>query len=247
MIEAVDHPIWSPVVIAYSVATIRSHFHSLRLRLEDPDPSPLPTLIQATHVSWWDGHLGFVMSRALGMGFRVMMLESELQKYAFLRYAGTFGFTPGSIASVRETIRYAVRELEPARRARSKMVLMFPSGEIVPASRRPIPMQAGVSSMALQAVRMFGSVRVRSMALRLEHRGQARPEAFVRLGAARIITAGTLRSLTDSFGQDLTLEADALERDLRDDRLGDYREILRGFPSAQEGWDAVRRHLGMRI
>lgn len=257
MIEAVDHPIWSPVVIAYSVATIRSHFHSLRLRIEDPDPSPLPMLIQATHVSWWDGHLGFVVSRTLGMGFRVMMLESELKKYAFLRYTGTFGFTPGSVASVRETIRYAARQLEqprlaqpppePSEGTRSRMVLMFPSGEILPASRRPIPMQAGVSSMALQAVQMFGSVRVRPMALRLEHRGQARPEAFVRLGAARIITGGTLRSLTDSFGQDLTLEADTLEHDLRDDRLSEYTEILRGFPSAQEGWDALRRSLGMRV
>lgn len=239
MIEAVTHPIWTPAIDAYNLGAVRGHFSFVRLCLEQADSAPTPTLVHATHVSWWDGHIGLAVARALRLELRVMMLESELKKYGFLRYSGAFGFTPGSAASVKDVIRYAARQLEHPR-----LILMFPSGEILPASRRPIPFQPGVASMALQAARDLGQVSVRAMALRFEHRGQARPEAFVRLGAPRVVRSGTLSNLTASLRDDLILGADRLETDLRDGPLEPYREIVRGTPSAQEGWDAVRRLIG---
>lgn len=240
MIEAVTHPTWTPLVEGYNLGAVRGHFASVRIRLEQPDAQP--TLVHATHVSWWDGHIGLCVARAMNLRFRVMMLESELKKYGFLRYSGAFGFTPGSAGSVKDAIRYAARQLE-----KPQFLLMFPSGQILPASHRPIPFQAGVASMALRAAREFGSVNVRAMALRLEHRGQARPEAFARLGVPRTVTSGTLPDLTATLRDDLTLEADALEADLRADHLESYRETLRGFASAQEGWDAVRRRIGVKL
>lgn len=241
LIEAARHPIWTPAVDAYNLSAVRGHFASVRASIEQPDAVPTPTLVHATHVSWWDGHVGLVVARALGLELRVMMLESELKKYAFLRFSGAFGFTPGSAGSVKDAIRYAARQLEQPR-----FVLMFPSGEILPANRRPMPFHPGVASMALQAAREFGQVNVRAMALRLEHRGQARPEVFVRLGAPRAVASGRLASLTGSLRDDLCLEADGLDADLRDGALGAYTQIVRGFPSAQEGWDAVRRLIGPR-
>jgi 1-acyl-sn-glycerol-3-phosphate acyltransferase len=241
MIEAVTHPMFTPLFEGYNLNAVRGHFTSVRVLIRQPDPRPIPTLIHATHVSWWDGHIGLCVARTMKLDFRVMMLESELKKYGFLRYSGAFGFTPGSAGSVKNAIRYAAHQLEQPR-----LLLMFPSGQILPASHRPIPFQAGVASMALRAAQEFGQVNVRAMALRFEHRGHARPEAFARLGSPRVVTTGTLSSLTATLRDDLTLEADALEADLNGDRLESYRETLRGFASAQEGWDAVRRLIGAK-
>lgn len=241
MIEAVKHPIWTPLLDAYNLNMVRGHFASVRIRIEQVDAQPTPTLVHATHVSWWDGHVGLVAARAMRLELRVMMLESELKKYGFLRYSGAFGFTPGNAGSVKSAIRYAARELQGPR-----LLLIFPSGEILPASRRPIPFQPGVASMALQAARNSGPVKVRPMALRLEHRSQARPEVFVRLGAPRSVGSGSLSNLREQLCDDLRLEADRLETDLRENALGSYREALRGFASAQEGWDAVRRIIGVK-
>jgi 1-acyl-sn-glycerol-3-phosphate acyltransferase len=241
MIEAVTHPILTPIFEGYNLNAVRGHFTSVRIHVRQRDVQPTPTLVHATHVSWWDGHIGLCVARAMKLEFRVMMLEAELEKYGFLRYSGAFGFTPGSAGSVKDAIRYAAHQLEQPR-----LLLMFPSGQILPASRRPIPFQSGVASMALRAAQAFGSVNVRAMALRFEHRGQARPEAFARLGAPRVVTMGTLSALTATLRDDLTLEADALEGDLNGDRLESYRETLRGFASAQEGWDAVRRLIGVK-
>jgi 1-acyl-sn-glycerol-3-phosphate acyltransferase len=242
VIEAVTHPVFTPLVEGYNLNAVRGHFASVRIHAAQPDARPTPTLVHATHVSWWDGHIVLSLARTLKLNFRVMMLESELRKYGFLRYSGAFGFTPGSAGSVKDAIRYAARQLEGPR-----LLLMFPSGEILPASRRPIPYQSGVASMALRAAQEFGQVNVRALALRFEHRGQARPDAFARLGAPRVVTTGTLSGLTAALREDLTLEADALETDLRTDHLDAYRETLRGFVSAQEGWDAVRRRIGVKL
>jgi 1-acyl-sn-glycerol-3-phosphate acyltransferase len=242
MIEAETHPIWTPIIEAYNLNAVRGHFTSVRIHTAQPDAPLTPTLVHATHVSWWDGHIGLCVARTMKLDFRVMMLESELKKYGFLRYSGAFGFTPGSAGSVKDAIRYAARQLQQPR-----LLLMFPSGEILPASRRPIPFQSGVASMALRAAQEFGSVNVRAMALRFEQRGQARPEAFARLGAPRVVTMGTLSGLTAILRDDLTLEADALEADLRSNHLESYGETLRGFASAQEGWDAVRRLIGVKL
>jgi hypothetical protein len=290
MIEAQDHSLFTPLVRGYTQWSLRGHLGGVKIQIEQPDLEPVATLFHATHVSWWDGFLGVCVAQHLGLNFRVAMLEEQLRKYAFLRYAGGFGFTPSDTGSVREMLRYAKQELLGPDQARSDQarpdqarsdqaqiekaraknsginffradtsqtensspslskaihtptgLFIFPSARIVPANLRPIPYQPGTASLAIASAKDAAPLRVRAVSWRLEHRGQARPDAFVRVGPARTVTGlETLRELTNHLRQDLTLEADQLESDITLEHLDGYLSAMRGLPSAQEGWDAVR-------
>ena len=240
MIGARQHPLGSPLVLGYARLGLMGHFAAVRVQVLEPDASPASTLLHATHVSWWDGHLALAVADRMGLAFRVMMLEPQLRRYDFLRFAGAFGFRPGEAHSVRDAIRYAAQELtggEP------KAVTVFPAGEIHSSLRRPLPYHPGAASIALHAAER-APLRVRAVAWRLEHRGEAKPEAVIRVGAPRVVHAGhALRELAASLRDDLEATTDALEADLRSGSLEAYRPALRGLPSAQEGWDRVRAHL----
>jgi 1-acyl-sn-glycerol-3-phosphate acyltransferase len=241
VIEAENHSLFTPLVQGYTQWSLRGHVGTVNVQIEARDSEPVATLFHATHVSWWDGYLGVCLAQHLGLNFRVAMLEAELSKYRFLRFAGGFGFTPAQTSSVREMLRYAQRELlEPTPTG----LFIFPSARIVPPNLRPIPYQPGTASLAIASAKDARPVRLRAVSWRLEHRGQARPDAFIRVGPARLVTgAETLRNLTETLRTDLTLEADRLEQDVRLERLEGYTGALRGLPSAQEGWDTVRTAL----
>jgi 1-acyl-sn-glycerol-3-phosphate acyltransferase len=239
VIEAENHPLFTPFVRGYTQWSLRGHVGGVNVQIDTRDSEPVATLFHATHVSWWDGYLGVCLAQHLGLNFRVAMLERELRKYTFLRFAGGFGFTPSDTGSVREMLRYSKRELLETNTATG--LFIFPSARIVPPNLRPLPYQPGTASLAIASAKDSKPVRVRAVSWRLEHRGQARPDAFIRVGPARPVTGTeTLRDLTNTLREDLRLEADQLQADVTLERLEDYTSALRGLPSAQEGWDAMR-------
>ena len=243
MLEALSHPILTPLVQSYLLSTVRGHFADLRVNLEQP-VLPKPTIFFATHQSWWDGHLILALSQFLKLEFRVLMLQENLAKYGFLRYVGAFGVDRASVASVRGALRYSRAQLEAEV---PRMVLMFPSGEIISPFARPIVFESGLASLVLMCQKAGVKVQLCPLAMRLEHGLEARPSAFIRVGAAFEIGEVSASSLTQALSIDLTLQADRLHQDLLLNHLEGYVPILRGLPSAQQGWDAVRRTLGIRV
>jgi 1-acyl-sn-glycerol-3-phosphate acyltransferase len=243
MLEALTHPILTPLVRTYLLATVRGHFAEVRLHLDEV-VLPMPTIIFATHQSWWDGHLILALTQFLKLEFRVLMLEENLRKYGFLRYAGAFGINRASVSSVRRVLQYSRSQLESGT---PRAVLLFPSGEIISPFVRPIPLESGLASLVLMSHKAGIPVQVRALAIRLEHGVEERPSAFIRLGAACEFSANSLSSLTAKFSQELTVQADRLHQDLLDQNLEAYLPIMRGLPSVQQGWDGLRRSLGIRL
>jgi 1-acyl-sn-glycerol-3-phosphate acyltransferase len=243
MLEALTHPILTPLVRTYLVSTVRGHFADVRVHLEQP-VLPVPTIFFATHQSWWDGHLILALCQFLKLEFRVLMLQENLAKYGFLRYAGAFGVNRSSVASVRAALRYSRSQLEAEM---PRAVLLFPSGEIMGPFARPIVFESGLASLVLMCQKAGIKVQVCPLAMRLEYGLQARPSAFVRLGTSLDVGASSVSSLTEALSLELTSQADRLHQDLLLGHLESYLPILRGVPSAQQGWDAVRRSLGIRV
>lgn len=243
MLEALTHPILTPLVRSYLLSTVRGHFADLRVHLEQPVP-PMPTVFFATHQSWWDGHLILALCQFLKLEFRVLMLQENLEKYGFLRYAGAFGVNRASVASVRAALRYSRAQLEAEV---PRAVLLFPSGEIMSPFVRPIVFESGLASLVLMCQKVGVKVQLCPLAMRLEHGFQARPSAYMRLGTSFDVGATSVSSLTEALSLELSLQADRLHQDLLHNDLGRYTPILRGLPSAQQGWDAVRRSLGIRL
>jgi 1-acyl-sn-glycerol-3-phosphate acyltransferase len=243
MLEALTHPMLTPLVQTYLLSTVRGHFADVRVHLEQP-VLPMPTIFFATHQSWWDGHLILALTQLLKLEFRVLMLEENLSKYGFLRYAGAFGVNRNSVASVRGVLRYSRAQLEAGI---PRAVLMFPSGEITSPFARPMVFESGLASLVSICTKAGIPVQVRALAMRLEHGLQTRPSAFIRLGAACEVSAGSISSLSALLAYDLTVQADCLHQDLLQNNLKSYEPILRGLPSAQEGWDVLRRKLGIQV
>jgi 1-acyl-sn-glycerol-3-phosphate acyltransferase len=243
MLEALSHPILTPLVRSYLLSTVRGHFADVRVHLEQP-MLPMPTIFFATHQSWWDGHLILALTQFLKLEFRVLMLEENLAKYGFLRYAGAFGVNRASVASVRAALRYSRAQLEAGA---PRAVLVFPSGEIMSPFARPMVFESGLASLVLMCQKAGVKVQVCPLAMRLEHGLEARPSAFMRVGASFEVSEVSVSSLTEVLSTELTLQADRLHQDLLHNKLEGYTPILRGLPSAQQGWDAVRRTLGIRV
>ncbi len=243
MLEALTHPILTPLVRTYLLSTVRGHFADVRVHLEDAI-LPMPTIFFATHQSWWDGHLILALTQFLKLEFRVLMLEENLRKYGFLQYVGAFGINRERVSSVRAVLRYSRSQLESGV---PRAVLLFPSGEIMSPLVRPIPFESGLASLVVMCRKAGIPVQVRALALRLEHGLEARPSAFIRLGAASEVGADSLSGVTAHFSNELTVQADRLYQDLLFQNLEGYLPILRGLPSAQQGWDGLRRSLGIRL
>ena len=244
MIEAEDHALLEPFWKWYIQNSVRGHFDAVRLHLEQPDAMPTPTLWQATHVSWWDGYLGVLLSGHLGLQHRVMMLEENLAKYRFLRFVGAFGVERGNARGALESLRYASAELQ---QSTARGLMMFPAGDIGSPFQRPAPYQAGAASLALQIAKA-APIAVRSVAIRLEHLGAQKPEALLRVSAPRIVVGGvSTKDLSALLQADLERETLALQTDLEMGTLGHYAVMLRGAGGVQQGWDAVRRKFGVKV
>jgi 1-acyl-sn-glycerol-3-phosphate acyltransferase len=244
MIAAENHPVFTPFWRGYILNSLRGHFDAVRVHVASPDSQPTPTLWHATHVSWWDGYLGVALAQHARLEFRVMMLEENLAKYRFLRFVGAFGVDRGNARGALESIRYGVAELHSVP---PRGLLMFPAGDIGSPYARPAPYQPGAASLALQAAKLE-PLNVRAVAIRLEHRGAAKPEALLRVSAPRVVSAGMKTAeLMGLMRGDLERETDALQADLTHGSLEGYDPILRGSLSVQEGWDAFRRALGVKV
>jgi 1-acyl-sn-glycerol-3-phosphate acyltransferase len=247
MIRADDHPIFARFWKWYIHNSVRGHANSVRLLIERPCAVPTATLWHGTHVSWWDGYLGVILAQHLQLEYRVMMLEENLAKYKFLRYAGAFGINRGNARGALESIRYAVSELQLPVPHKPRGLLMFPSGEIGSPHQRPLPYESGAAALAVQAAKEF-ELPVRALAIRLEHLTDAKPDIFMRLGPPRLVQAGIKTShLTELMRDDLEREANALHDDLLRGQLERYDVIMAGSLNVQQGWDAFRRAIGLKV
>jgi 1-acyl-sn-glycerol-3-phosphate acyltransferase len=241
VIKAHNHPIFSRFWRWYIRNSLRGHFADVRLAVPQSLPTQTPMLWHATHVSFWDGYLALEVARFLGLEYRVMMLEENLKKFSFLRYAGAFGLERGTARGALESLRYAATELHnPIPRA----VLLFPSGEIGSPHQRPLAFESGIATLASLAAKQQ-EVLVCPLAIRLEHGEKEKPQAFLRFGQPRRVQAGNRSAtLTSLLQDDLTRSADALHQDLLNQSLESYQTILQGHKSVPEWWDGMQKRFG---
>jgi 1-acyl-sn-glycerol-3-phosphate acyltransferase len=238
VIQASNHPIFSRFWQGYIKNSLKTHFADVSLTLPSPFPHQTPMLWHATHVSFWDGYLALEAARFLGLEYRVMMLEENLKKFSFLRYAGAFGLERGSPRGALESLRYAANELH---KPHPRAVLIFPSGEIGSPHQRPLPFESGIATLASLAAKQQ-EVLVCPLAIRLEHGTSEKPRAFLRFGQPRRVQTGNRSAtLTTLLQDDLTRTADRLHQDLLQPSLESYQVILRGHQSLPEWWGGLQQ------
>lgn len=121
-------------------------------------------VLAANHGSWWDAYLIGLFARNVGSDVAVMMGDEQLQRFPFLRLVG---------AVPPRALRTLV-----ARASAGDWALIFPEGELR-AGRGLSALHPGAEWVAERA-----GVPLVPVAIRVILRGAAKPEAFIRFGAA---------------------------------------------------------------
>lgn len=224
MIPARKSAWFERVFALYNRNLIARRFEGLRVagleQLRDTSRGA-PLVLYANHSSWWDGLVAFQIGRVCKLDNYAMMEERHLREHPFHRRLGAFSV-------VRENAREAARSVEYAGallRGTSRVVWIFPQGELMPNDVRPLRLYAGVAHVIKRA----GGALVAPVAMRYEFLDHFRPEILVRVGEHERVEAGadfSPKIITDSLAEKLTRTLDRVRTDIVRRELADYEEII---------------------
>jgi 1-acyl-sn-glycerol-3-phosphate acyltransferase len=199
----------------------------------------IPTLFVANHSNWWDGFLAFLVTRALGLAFHVLMEARHLARYrAFLR-VGALPLRRGQPRAAYADLSAAIAYLRPR-----AGLWVFPQGERRPPRERPTGCERGAAHLVRQA---GVPIRICPVAFRYVFAGEQLPEAFVMVGDEWRPSEPLPRrdSLTVALEQRMGQTLDALDARLDVENLAGFRVLAAGRMSVNKRLDRVRHAAGL--
>jgi 1-acyl-sn-glycerol-3-phosphate acyltransferase len=228
----------------------RRHFTAVHWRAERADvlaDRGVPTIFVANHTNWWDGFLGYLVSRALGLGFRVLMEERNLARYRVFLRVGALPLRRTSAREAHADLRAARAHLVPG-----VSLWVYPQGSRRPAAERPGALGGGAAQLALELAAELGRpVRLCPVALRYGFLGEQLPEAFVLVGEPWPVppspraSGAERRVLTAEVARRLGETLDALDARLAAEDLRGFEPLVRGRLSVNKRMDRFRHRVGL--
>lgn len=200
----------------------------------------LPTIFVANHTNWWDGFIGYLVNRALGLSFHVLMEARNLARYPAFRLIG-------ALPMRRESAREAYVDLAAAHAClrASTGLWIFPQGERRPPSERLVNCERGAAHLALT----YGApLRFCAVALRYTFVSEQLPEAFALVGDEWLVDQdryASRRTLMDLVSRRLQATLDDLDARLRIEDLTAFRPLVRGKLSVNKRFDRFRHAIGL--
>lgn len=197
-------------------------------------PAGIPLLCVMSHAAWWDVLIGYYLARRIvRRESYAPMDEPQLQRYRILTRLGVYSVDRSSMAGLRAFLRYTAGLLSGER-----AVWITPQGEIVSNWKRPVRFQVGVGHL----VRSAPEIAVMPVAVHYEFLDEARPEIFIRFGAARRFqdareSAAEIARLLEG---DLEDTLDRVLKDVTERSLDGYAVLLEGATSTSLVYDTVR-------
>lgn len=216
------------------------HFAAVHWRppVRPSDAAPkMPTIFVANHTNWWDGFLGYLLGRAMGTTFYVLMETRHLARYRFF-------LRVGALPVDRASAPRAYTDLERARRVLSPGagLWVFPQGARRPAAEPLTALETGAAQLALTG---GGPVRLCPVGFRYGFMGEHLPEAFAWVGESWVVRPGstTRRTLTGEIGEQLAETLGVLDRARESERLSEFQPLVRGTLSLNKRLDRWRHRL----
>jgi chlorobactene lauroyltransferase len=201
----------------------------------------VPTLFVANHSNWWDGGLAFLVSRALGLRFRILMDARQLARYGLFRRIGALPLRRESPRAGRADLLAAAAELRG-----DTGLWIFPQGERRPPAERPLRCERGAAEL-VRAVP--GPLRVCPVAFRYAFVGEQRPEAFALVGDEWIPDSAeramSRPALMERIAAGLEDTVSALEGLVAQERLDAFRPLAAGGLSVNKRLDRFRHAVGL--
>jgi 1-acyl-sn-glycerol-3-phosphate acyltransferase len=229
----------SPVLLSffdrYVARYLRRRFHRVRL-WQTPDAPAMvkgPRIFAMNHASWWDVLVGYALARrVIRAESYAPMDEAQLARYRILARLGVYSVDRGSVAGIREFLRYSTERLREG-----AALWITPQGEITPHWRRPVRFQPGLGRL----VTHVPGVAVVPVAVAYEFLEEPRPEILVKLGAPRVFAPGDEQEkVTRTLEQALEHELDALREAIIARDFTPFVTLIEGRTSMSIVYDRVR-------
>jgi 1-acyl-sn-glycerol-3-phosphate acyltransferase len=215
---------------------VRGRFHRLLLWQAGGAraiPEGPPLIFAMSHASWWDVLVGYVLARrVVRVESYAPMDEAQLARYRILSRLGVYSVDRGSMAGIREFLRYSTERLRAG-----GALWITPQGEIAPHWCRPVRFQPGLGHL----VRHVPGVAVVPVAVAYEFLEEPRPEILVKMGAARVFEhGGEPARITRTLEQALEAELDAVRDAILARDFGPFVTLIAGKTSTSAVYDRVR-------
>jgi hypothetical protein len=197
-----------------------------------------PTIFVANHTNWWDGFLAYLVGRALGTTFYVLMEARHLARYRFFLRVGALPLDRASAPRAYADLERARGVLGPG-----AGLWVFPQGGRRPAAEPLGALEAGAAHLALGA---GAPVTICPVGFRYGYVGEHLPEAFAWVGESWIVQsgAGERRALTRDIGDRLSRVLRDLDAARGGEVLQAFRVLVPGTPSLNKRLDRIRHRLG---
>lgn len=201
-----------------------------------------PTIFVANHTNWWDGFVGYLVTRSLGLRFQVLMEARSLERYRTFRRLGALPLRRERPAAAYADLAAAASYLRPG-----VGLWVFPQGKRCPPAE---PMERLERGAAHIAQRLGAPVRFCPVALRYGYLGEQLPEAFVAVGDAWIEpAAGAGRAargeIMGRIEARLGATVERLDRLVALEALDVFERLARGRLSINKRLDRVRHAAGL--
>ncbi len=228
MIDTSRDPMWTWVMRKCLYEVLSRQFSAVYLRQSaDVGQHHVPILFCANHSCRWDGPLGMFMSEtALEIPSYVMLAQSVLQKYPWLRRIGGFDVDMSGPLQTSVSLQHAADLL---RGHDNGAIWVFPQGKYSRNRGRPLKFQLGSAQLA----RLVGTVCIVPVAFHYDSFIYPKPEAFVSFGPPKILEGDqqSSRELTREMELEVTSELDSLQADVASNNMSRFRVILKGKDS----------------
>lgn len=173
-------PFWLWVANQFFYGMLENRFFALRYKGEENfqnrDDS-VPTIAFAPHCNWWDGIVGYNITRRI-FGKEIRLMVEELNRFPLLRRGGAFPVNKKSPQASMEALQYSVDVIEDL----NNVLYIFPQGIIKPPNFRPIEFQSGLGYIAQKAAKKYGKVNLIPIAVNYYFLRADKPEVLVEIG-----------------------------------------------------------------
>jgi 1-acyl-sn-glycerol-3-phosphate acyltransferase len=218
MLEAKKSKWFEKIFAVYNRNLFKRRFQALRVEGFE-NIKYFPLIIYCNHSSWWDGLVAFEISKKVKLDSFVMMEEKQLKNLSLFRRLGAFSV-------IRENPREAVKSINYAadllKEKKNRAVWIFPQGKILPNDLRPIEFYNGISRIAEKAKNSY----FLPIAMRFEFLGDWKPEALIKIGKAEPFNSYNSKEFSKELAENLTILLDDLKKDIIENRLENYQNLL---------------------
>lgn len=219
-------PFWLWVANKFFYGMLENRFFTLRYKGEENfsgRDENVPTIAFAPHTNWWDGIVGYNITRRI-FGKEIRLMVEELNRFPLLRRGGAFSVNKKSPQSSMKALQYAIDTIGDL----NNILYIFPQGIIKPPNFRPIEFQAGIAYIAQKAAKRYGKVNLVPLGVNYFFLRADKPEVMVEIGEVITLEDGKIdrKEFSEFLAKTLERTCDKQNMDIFEGNLAGYKTLF---------------------